>query len=265
LGIAIERARLQAEVTDAEVLRRSDDLKSTLLSLVSHELQTPLTVIKTAATSLHQNPDHRSGADFDTLTGVIDRETDRLHHLVRNLLDLSRIDGGALRLSLEWYDVGELVRESVDRLRPLLGSQIVTVIVDQDPPPVQLDYLLFDRVLANLILNAIRYAPSEAPIEIRVDRRDDQLLLQVIDHGPGVPIQEVHRIFDRFYRREGPWAGNGLGLALSKRIVEAHGGQIWAENRAVEQHGLAVVVTLPIALPPQAGHAVDRLDLGTVS
>ena len=111
LGIAIERARLQAEVTDAEVLRRSDELKSTLLSLVSHELQTPLTVIKTAATSLHQDHDHRSGAAFETLTGVIDRETDRLHHLVRNLLDLSRIDGGALRLSLDWYDLGELVRE----------------------------------------------------------------------------------------------------------------------------------------------------------
>jgi two-component system sensor histidine kinase KdpD len=265
LGIAIERARLQAEVTDAEVLRRSDDLKSTLLSLVSHELQTPLTVIKTAATSLHQDHDHRSGAAFETLTGVIDRETDRLHHLVRNLLDLSRIDGGALRLSLDWYDLGELVRESVDRLRPVLGTQAVTVVVDADPPPIQLDYLLFDRVLANLILNAIRYAPSEAPIEIRVGHRDDQILLRVIDHGPGVPAQELGRIFDRFYRREGPWAGNGLGLALSKRIVEAHGGKIWAESRAADEPGLVIAVTLPVSLPPGTPRVIEGLDVRAAS
>ena len=265
LGIAIERARLQAEVTDAEVLRRSDDLKSTLLSLVSHELQTPLTVIKTAATSLHQDHDHRSGAAFETLTGVIDRETDRLHHLVRNLLDLSRIDGGALRLSLDWYDLGELVRESVDRLRPLLGTQLVTVVVDEEPPPVQLDYLLFDRVMANLILNAIRYAPSEAPIEIRVGYQDDQILLRVIDHGPGVPAQELNRIFDRFFRREGPWAGNGLGLALSKRIVEAHGGKIWAESRAVDKPGLVIAVTLPAPYPPEAGRPIEGLHVPVAS
>ena len=262
LGIAIERARLQAAVTDAEVLRRSDDLKSILLSLVGHELQTPLTAIKTAATSLHQDHDLRSGEAFETLTGVIDREADRLHHLVQNLLDLSRIDGGALRLSLDWYDLGEFVRESVDRLRPLLESQLVEVLVENDPPPVQLDYLLFDRVLANLILNAVRYAPSEAPIEIRVAHQDNQILLRVVDHGPGVPIEETNRIFERFYRGAGLWGGSGLGLALCQRIVEAHGGKIWAEGRGPDESGLVIVVTLPIVLPPGGERAVEALEIG---
>jgi signal transduction histidine kinase len=170
-----------------EVLRRSDELKTTLLALVGHELQTPLTVIKTTASSLHQDGTFDRAAVV-TLTQVIDREADRLHHMVSNLLDLSRIDGGALHLALDWYDLGELTREAVDRLRAAIGDQPVEVDVDEELPPIRVDYLLFDRVVANLVLNAVRYAPSEAPIRVAVERRRDEIQLRVTERGRAIAL-----------------------------------------------------------------------------
>jgi K+-sensing histidine kinase KdpD len=245
----LERARAEAKAAnEAEVLRRSDELKTTLLALVGHELQTPLTVIKTAASSLYQDGSFDRAAVV-TLTHVINRESDRLHHVVSNLLDLSRIDGGALHLALDWYDLGELAREAVDRLRAAIGDQPVEVIVDEDLLPIRVDYLLFDRVVANLVLNAVRYAPSEAPIRVVVERCNDQIHLRVTDHGPGIPSEDLGRIFERFYRRGGPWSGAGLGLALCKAIVEAHGGRIWAEPPADGTPGLTICLVLPLTIP----------------
>jgi two-component system sensor histidine kinase KdpD len=265
VAVAIERARLQADANEAEVLLRSDELKSTLLSLVGHELQTPLTVIKTASTGLRESWEQHDGRSLETLTGVIDRETDRLHHLLRNLLDLSRIEGGALRLTLDWYDFGELLRETIDRLRPVLGTQTVQIVVDENAPPVvRVDYLLMDRVIANLILNAVRYAPSDAPIQIQVITGASWICMRVADHGPGVPEPELHRIFERFYRRDGPYAGAGLGLALCKRIVEAHSGHIWAEAPDDGSPGLVIVVTLPVSLPDGEPAVLRGLELSAV-
>jgi two-component system sensor histidine kinase KdpD len=255
LALAIGRARLQLETTEAEVHRRSDELKTTLLSLVSHELRTPLSVIKTAATSLSHDGARLSDQARQTLAVAIDQEVDRLNHMVSNLLDLSRIDGGALRLDLAWYDLGELAREAINRLGPVLGDQRVETQIPSEIPPIRLDYLLFDRVLANLILNAVRHAKSAEPILLQIMLADGKVILRVTDRGPGVPDGDLHRIFDRFYRREGPWAGVGLGLALCKAIVEAHGGIIWAEKPADNASGLSIVIAMPAAAPLPTDHS----------
>jgi two-component system sensor histidine kinase KdpD len=245
LGAAIARERLRSAAVEARALRRSDELKTTLLSLVGHELRTPLAVMKTAATTLRDDERVGQFSDVAALAEVVGREVDRLDHMVRNLLDLSRIEGGALRLTLGWYDLGELAREAVHRLRFVLGDQPVEVRVDDDLAPVSVDYVLVDRVVANLVLNSVRQSPAGHAIIIDVRRAPTGAQLAVSDEGPGVPDEDLERIFERFYRREGPWAGAGLGLALCKAIVDAHGGTIRAA-RGLGGRGLTVTVELPV-------------------
>jgi two-component system sensor histidine kinase KdpD len=246
LGRAIEQARLRVEATNAEVLRRSDELKSTLLSLVSHELRTPMAVIKMASQTLQLNSVLHEQAGATSLLATIGQEADYLQLLVGNLLDLSRIEGGDLRLELEWYDLGELAREAVDHLRSLLGGQAVEVTSDEDLPPIQIDYLLADRVITNLVLNALRFSPASARIRVHVERFDREIRVEVSDEGPGVPAADLPRIFERFYPRAGTRAGVGLGLALCKAIVEAHEGRIWAELDPGGKPGLTVSATFPL-------------------
>ena len=245
-GLAIERARLHADAMESEILRRSDELKSTLLTTVSHELRTPLAVIKAAATSLHENRLELDNGTVDEMVEAIDREADRLHSLVGDLLDLSRVEGGALRLEVGWYDLGELARETVSRLRPVQGQRRIEVEVAASIPPVQVDYLLLDRVIANLLANAMRFTPPDCPVRVTVDRGQDFVQITVTDEGPGIPEQELERIFEKFHRVEGREAGVGLGLAICGGIIEAHGGRIWAESPLAHGRGAAVHFTLPI-------------------
>ena len=254
-GLAIERARLRAAATEAEVLRRSDALKSTLLTTVSHELRTPLAVIKAAATSLLEQGAPTGDPATRELAAAIDREADRLHRLVSDLLDLSRIEGGALRLALGWYEPGELVREAVARCRGTAGPDRVAVHAPDDLPPILVDYVLMDRVLANLVGNALRYAPPDEPVRVAVERVGPTVVITVADAGPGVPAAELERVFEKFHRvagRDGD-AGLGLGLAICKGIVEAHGGRIWAESPVDRGRGVAFHVALPLASRDQAG------------
>jgi len=244
----IERARLRQESLQIEVLRRTDALRAALLSSISHDLRTPLASIKASASSLLQEDVQWNDEERRSFTLAIEREADRLNRLVANLLDMSRIEGGALKPEKEWYPIDELIHDVLGRMQPILLDRMVQTHIPDDLPPVQLDYLEIEQVLTNLIENVVRYTPSDSPIEMSVHIEGDQMVISVADRGPGIPPADLERVFDKFYRVLGRTAerptGSGLGLAVSKGLVEAHGGRIWTENR--EGGGTVFRFTLPL-------------------
>src|SRR5436305_4052416 len=245
----IERARLRRESLQIELLRRTDALRAALLSSVSHDLRTPLSSIKAAASSLLQEDVQWDEEARRSFALDIEREADRLNRLVGNLLDMSRIEGGALKPEKEWYPIDELIHDVLDRMRFLLQDRDVRLLLPANLPPVELDYLQMDQVLTNLIENTIRYTPAGTPINISVQIAGEEMRISIADYGPGIPPNDRERIFDKFYRVLGTQRkgreGSGLGLAVCRGLVEAHGGHIWVENR--EEGGAIFRFTLPIA------------------
>lgn len=230
----IEHARLRRESLQVEILQRTDALRAALISSVSHDLRTPLTSIKAAASSLLQDDVQWSGEERRSFAQAIEHEADRLNRLVENLLDISRIEGGALKPEKEWYPVDELLHDVLGRMQQLLLGRAVTTDLPADLPPVELDYMMIDQVLTNLLENALRYTPAGSPIEIAAAYSATELIISVADHGPGIPRSDLERIFDKFYRAMGrarATGGTGIGLAVCRGLIEAHGGRIWAENR----------------------------------
>jgi two-component system sensor histidine kinase KdpD len=232
-ALAADRDRLLREAARAEALQEADRLKSALLSAVSHDLRTPLASIKASASSLLQ-PDIEWDAETqrEFLT-AIDEETDRLTHLVGNLLDLSRIEGGALRPERDWYDVRELLETVAGRIGRTVAHHRLVLDVAPDTGEALIDYVQIGQVLMNLVENAVKFAPEGSEIRIAAIRRGPELELSVADRGPGVPAAERERVFEKFYRAEHTGAGTpgtGLGLAIARGLVEAHGGRIWVED-----------------------------------
>ena len=246
----IERARLRRENLRIAVLQRTDALRAALLSSVSHDLRTPLASIKAAASSLLQEDVQWDEETKRSFVRSIEREADRLNRLVSNLLDMSRIEDGALKPEKELYMLPELIQDVLGRLKPLLHGRIVQTQVPVDLPPVELDYMQIDQVLTNLIENAVRYTPKDSPIDVSAHCEGAQVVISVADRGPGIPPADLERVFDKFYRvldgkpNTGHPSGSGLGLAVSKGLVEAHGGRIWAEPR--EGGGVVFSVALPL-------------------
>ena len=242
----IERARLRQESLQIELLQRTDKLRAALLSSVSHDLRTPLSSIKAAASSLLQEDVQWDEEARRSFALAIESEADRLNRLVGNLLDMSRIEGGALKPEKEWYPVDELIHDVLGHMQPILQGRVVQTHLPDDLPPVELDYLQIDQVLTNLIENAVRHTPPETPIEVSAQREGEQMVISVADRGPGIPDKDKVHIFDKFYRVLGTprGTGSGLGLAVCKGLVEAHGGSIWVEDR--ENGGAIFRFTLPI-------------------
>ncbi len=247
----IERARLHRETMELELLRRTDALRSSLLSSVSHDLRTPLSSIKASASSLLQEDvqwDEEARRSFAT---TIEHQADRLNRLVGNLLDMSRIEGGALKPEKEWYPLDELLQDVLNRMQGVLQGRDVQLSLSSDLPPIKLDYLQIDQVVTNVLENAVRYTPANTPIEISAQVTNEQVEISIADHGPGIPPFELKRIFDKFYRISGRTRkntsimGTGLGLAVCRGLIEAHGGHIWAENRP--EGGTVFRFTLPMS------------------
>ncbi|HJW89551.1 MAG TPA: ATP-binding protein, partial [Anaerolineales bacterium] len=251
-ALALERAWLTQTETRAKVLEESDRLKSSLLSSVSHELRTPLATIKAVVTSLHSGTIEWDSEARQELLAVLEEETDQLDRLVGNLLNMSRIEAGALQPQRRWNHLTEIVAGVMDRLRQrriagtAAAAHIFEVDIPEDLPLVPVDYVLMEQVFVNLISNSIKYSPEKTTIKINAGRADDHtLLIRVSNQGPGVPEEHLERIFDKFYRVTAAdrVTGAGLGLSICKGIVEAHGGRIWAENLP---DGFAFNFTLPI-------------------
>jgi two-component system sensor histidine kinase KdpD len=247
-AIAVERTLLVEEHTRAEVLARSDELKSALLSAVSHDLRTPLASIKAAATALLQPDFAWDDHEGKALLEAIDEEADRLNRLVTNLLDLSRIEGGQLNLALDWYDASALIAESLERCRPLLAEHDVSVELPEQDVLLEVDFVMITEVLSNLIENAAKYSPVGGAISISARLQGPMMEFSVRDEGVGVAPDEQARIFDKFYRVESKYrpTGSGMGLAISRGFVEAHGGRIWV--RSNPERGSTFSFTVPIAV-----------------
>lgn len=256
LAAALERVRLRRDATEAEVLRRADELKTALMNAVSHDLRTPLSSIIASAGSLRQRDVPWTEEDRQEFAGAIEDEARRLNRIVGNLLDLSRVEAGNLRPEKRWYDLGALIDDVVGRLRPLTAAHRVVLDVPEQLPPVLLDYVEIDQVLSNLIENAVKYTPPGTEVLLTARCVEDAVEISVADRGYGIPATGLPYLFEPFYRACGPTqrpGGTGLGLAVAKGLVQAHGGKIWAENRPAG--GARFRFTLPFATPDEtAGH-----------
>ena len=253
-ALALERAWLVEAESRARVLEESNLLKSILLSSVSHELRTPLSTIKAAASSLRGHEVRWDSPARVELVAAIDEEADHLNMLVGNLLDMSRIESGALKPKREWNILSEIVGSVLVRMRHLSDEHQVEVDVPENLPLVPVDYVQMEQVFTNLVSNGLKYAPANSVIRICANIEDEAIHVQVSNQGPQVPPEHLERIFDKFYRITAAdrVTGTGLGLSICKGIIEAHGGRIWAENIP---DGLAFNFTLPLtwegASPPQ--------------
>lgn len=248
LAVAIERERLRARAMDAEVVRRTSDLKSALLDAVSHDLRTPLSSIIGAAGSLLQSdvswgPDER--LEF---LETIEQEAERLNRIVGNLLDLSRIQGGTLVPARDWHDPTLVLRETLHRLTTLTREHRLVVDVPDELPPVFIDPVEIDQVVANLVENAVKYSPPGGEISVTAEVTDGELRVSVADDGPGVASEALPRLFEPFYRAPATRAvrGSGMGLAVARGLVSAHGGRIWADSRR-ESRGTSFRFAIPSA------------------
>ena len=258
-ALALERALLASEAERSRLRAESERLQNTLLGSVSHDLRTPLAGITGAASSLlaewdRLTPETRA----ELLTSVVDEAT-RLNRLVGNLLDVTRIESGALRLRRQWNSVEEVVGAALSRLGQRLAGREVTVHVAPELGLVSFDEVLVEQALVNLIDNAARYTPAGSAIEIQSGAAGPSVWIEVVDHGPGLRPGEEERVFDKFYRArggDGP-GGIGLGLTISRGIVEAHGGTLTAENAPAG--GAVFRITLPREEePPEIDRGADR-------
>ena len=249
LAGAIDRSWLRQRATEAEILRRADELKNALLGAVSHDLRTPLASIVASAGSLRQTDVRWTEAERESFLSDIENEARRLSRIVSNLLDLSRMESGTLHPERSWYDLAALIDDVVGRLRPLTQGHRVEVRVPEDLPPISLDYVEIDQVLSNLIENATRHTRPGTTIVVSAAIEGGDAIVEVSDDGRGIPNDALARVFEPFFRGAtgGTPRGTGLGLAVARGLVEAHGGHISVHNRP--EGGAVFRFTLPIQQP----------------
>jgi two-component system, OmpR family, sensor histidine kinase KdpD len=255
--LAFDRHRLNEISERTKLLAESERLSKTLLDSVSHELRTPISVIRNAAENLVE-PGQRPEASLQSqMIAEIREATDRLNRLVGNVLEASRLESGNVRPRINDCDVAELVHIAVAEAERELANHTLTVRLPERLPLVRMDFVLMQQVVTNLLSNAAVHTPPATAIELIVEIKEDALVLSVADSGPGVPPASLNRLFAKFYRAPNvPAGGTGLGLSLVKGFVEAHGGQVRAENRT--GGGAVFTVSIPLASSKLPGLANDE-------
>jgi two-component system sensor histidine kinase KdpD len=232
VGLALERTKLAEEARRAALWVETEQLRDALLSSVSHDFRTPLAVVTGATSALLAEFAPRDEKSRRTLLETAHREALRLNRLVRNMLDMARVEGGALRVRKDPQPLEEVIGAALHRLEDRLRGRDVETSIPADLPLVPFDPVLVEQVLVNLLENATKYTPEGTPIEVSAVLHDGEVETAVEDRGPGVPASEVEHVFEKFYRsRDGEGGGVGLGLPICRGIVGAHGGRIWVADR----------------------------------
>jgi len=238
-------SRRRREAIEAEGLRRSDAVKTAVLRSVSHDLRSPITAIMTASEVLDGSSDGLSPDERGELLTAIRLQVLRLDRLVSNLLELSRLEGGAARPIPELWTADSLVARALEAIGH--DSDRVRVALPDDSPPVAVDGMQLEHVLVNLLENALKFSSPADPVEIVAEELEGELILRVLDHGPGIPPEEQSRIFEPFSRGSAGEGGrgSGLGLAIARGFVQVNGGRLWVES--AQSGGAAFAVALPVA------------------
>ena len=246
-AIAIDRALLVKDSVRTVALEENEKLRGTLLASLSHDLRTPLATITGAVTTLRKFGDGMAPEQRADLLASIEEESARLTRFIANLLDMSRIEAGALKPKQDLVDVVEVVRAAIERAGKAFPGQPVVTSLARDLPYVRCDANLLEQVLFNLLDNAQKYGGGGRVI-VHARPEGANVLVSVTDEGPGIKPADLERVFEKFYRggkADGRRAGTGLGLSISRGLVEAMGGKIWAESPAVRRRGARIVISMP--------------------
>ena len=249
-ALAIERLHLAQEMDRARVAAETEKLRAALLTSISHDLRTPLASILGSVTSLRQYRAQLSETDQDELLGTAQEEAERLNHFIANLLDMTRLESGALAPNRDLVDPGDVMGSVLRRAKSLTHGHAVTLDIEPGLPMLRIDPVLFEQVLFNLLDNAAKYAAPGTTITLMARAESGTVRIMVMDEGPGVPQDDRERIFDKFYRArsgDSKRAGTGLGLAIARGFMEAMGGGITAANRT-DRAGAVFTVSIPV--PP---------------
>jgi two-component system sensor histidine kinase KdpD len=253
-GMAIERVYLDEQASKAKTLEEVEKLQSALLDTVSHDLRTPLVSISGTLETLQASETSGSSLNLtrEMRLSMIEnarQEVQYLNRLVGDLLDLSRLESNAIHLSCDFYEINEILGAGFVKVRQRQGNHKFITEIEDDLPMIWLDIVLIERVLTNLLDNSLKFSPDGAPITIKAGNEKGELVLRIINMGPKIAPSELEHIFDKFnlVRISKSISGTGLGLSICKRIVEIHGGSIWAENnRGV---GCQFIIALPLKSP----------------
>jgi two-component system sensor histidine kinase KdpD len=245
-ALAIEAVQLGEEAQQAQLLREKEKLQTAVLNSISHDLRTPLVSITGTLSSLLDHDAHLDEHSQSELLVGAYAEAERLNRLVGNLLDMSRLEAGSMKLKRELYDLSEVIGVARSQLREQLGKRQIMINLPDDLPMIPVDLTLFAQVFVNLLDNAVKYSQPETPIEIRACRSNQCVQITIADHGIGIPADDLPHIFEKFYRASTAdgQGGSGLGLSICQGIVEAHGGSIEVQNR--QGGGACFQINLPL-------------------
>jgi signal transduction histidine kinase len=235
--------------TDATQEGEIDEMKNEFISVASHEMRTPMTSIKGSLELLLGGYAGELPAEATELLGISLTAVDRLVRLINDLLDISKIESGKMEFHLDRLDVGDCVRKSMRSLRALAEAHKVSIVSEADAalPAVLADRDRLEQVITNLLSNALKYTPADSVVRVRARHLENVVRVSVMDQGPGIPPNQLERIFDRFYQLEGSKKGSGLGLTICRALIEQHGGRIWVESELGK--GSQFHFELPVAPP----------------
>jgi two-component system sensor histidine kinase KdpD len=259
-ALAIERVNLVVDVERAKLTVETERLRSALLTSISHDLRTPLAAILGAATSLTTYREVLDDAAKEELVTTIQEEAERLNRFIANLLDMTRLEAGAIEPHSEFVDLGDIVGSALGRAAKVLGDHKIAVDFPPDLPVLKIDPVLMEQVLFNLLDNAAKYTPPGSEVRVAARRENATMRLDILDEGEGIPPQDTERIFDKFYRIHAidrKRAGTGLGLAICRGFIEAMGGSIIAGNRA-DRQGAIFTIRLPLPVAASADEEIRQ-------
>jgi two-component system sensor histidine kinase KdpD len=256
IAVAVERDQLWCQARDSAFAAKEERLRNSLLSSISHDFRTPLAVIGGSASSLLQGETQLPAGAPRKIAETINDEAQRMTRVVNNILDMTRLESGPVQLDMQWYPLEEIVGAVLGPLKGQLGKRSVDIDIPQDLPMLHVDGALFEKVLINLLENASKYTPGDAHISVCASLQHGEVLVQVIDDGPGIPEGSERQLFEKFYRgqSEGAISGTGLGLSICRAIIEAHGGRIWVESPRTG--GVIFSIVLPLLAAPDE-HSAD--------